>query len=949
MSLGTPEMFGIALMALWGTAGAVAFGRSVAKSPAARELAEAVRKMNLASKCALVAGLVGVVAIGGTKPGNGTNNPPNRLLSSLRTLPAGASDANAHPFALVEVRTNGVALAAASTNAVVSESVRRRGTSEGGEWIETEKPFFRWGTNPVSRVFASPATLSFGTMRHTGLGAALPDGTSAESLVALRTPLGLAPEANWLQLSSPSRFWHKETTDGRVFTWENALLDRQTDQPATVQIETRNDGEFVFRYDFTAAVPTNDFLVGAQLGPSAVEALSVHGGVMNAATVYRVNGAPVPAGVSVADFFDALRFELRWKNIADLGDLSGDTDGDGLSDGDEILLYGTDPRQADTDGDGLSDSVEILAGADPFDADEDNDSVPDGADPVAWAANPLWAGNATNVSTSITITLNTTIPDGAFASLLVDGLCIPLRSSGSWTLALEPGELYTYRLHTYGAPADLSISPATNAPSLRSVPPLRSAPAPFPFWIDDPDGVFDGPSNGGEGEMAVPMLELTWIDPGDGSHSSNFGICLHNRTEARFTWRILPAVLTGRIGNLVLENLCLDHQDFVLAVSETASVVEGIASLPEGSLRFGHLCSVVCAHLCDSDYWNPGCFVCGFHQFLYEGWHNIDYLMVIPDGLASGQDIVEFPGNQVRTFNAASSPTPDLHQPFFYEDARARFLTGGFLSDYVYATGFMTPEDEPPAGTSFEWRCEEGLSESFPEFASGTWASFLIPMQGGVYRFRFRCGASLLGDAILVLPLAGASVDSIVSTAIAKADQFATKVNDRYLLVERNLPVNGLKWFWSEGAGDFLGRPDNASSKTVWFYNQVNDENGMGAVCTWGGHCVRLAKLSNFLCGYACRKIGVNQLLQEFAQLSGTANDTTAYSSWGCGEALACGTMTLDGCAARIGQLSWESGDQKIRKLWPNDAPADNFVVPNLFFNPNTQFTAPGFLYMEDP
>lgn len=150
-------------------------------------------------------------------------------------------------------------------------------------------------------------------------------------------------------------------------------------------------------------------------------------------------------------------------------------------------------------------------------------------------------------------------------------------------------------------------------------------------------------------------------------------------------------------------------------------------------------------------------------------------------------------------------------------------------------------------------------------------------------------------------------------------------------------------------AGDFLGRPDNASSKTVWFYNQVNDDSGMGAVCTWGGRCVRIAKLSNFICGYACRKIGVEQMLQEISQGSGTSNDQTAYSSWRCGEALAAGTMTLDGCASRIGQLSWDSGDQKVRRLWPNLDSADNFVSPSCYYNPNTQFTAPGFLYMEDP
>ena len=181
MAPDSPQMFGVALMAMWGTAGAVALGRSVAKSPAARELATAVRKMNLAAKGALVAGLVGAVAIGGTKPGG--NDPQRQAahpVSAMRTV----AGTNAPPFALVEVRTNGVVLLSASTNAIVSERIRRRGTSEGGEWIEADTPFFRWGTNLVSRVFASPAVLSFGSMRHPALGATLPDGTPAESLVA---------------------------------------------------------------------------------------------------------------------------------------------------------------------------------------------------------------------------------------------------------------------------------------------------------------------------------------------------------------------------------------------------------------------------------------------------------------------------------------------------------------------------------------------------------------------------------------------------------------------------------------------------------------------------------------------------------------------------------------------------------------------------------------------
>lgn len=56
-----------------------------------------------------------------------------------------------------------------------------------------------------------------------------------------------------------------------------------------------------------------------------------------------------------------------------------DTDGDGLSDGDEINIYFTNPNKVDTDGDGLSDSDEINNYfTDPKKADTDNDGLSDG-------------------------------------------------------------------------------------------------------------------------------------------------------------------------------------------------------------------------------------------------------------------------------------------------------------------------------------------------------------------------------------------------------------------------------------------------------------------------------------------------------------------------------------------------------------------------------------------
>ncbi|RLI61479.1 MAG: hypothetical protein DRO88_13010, partial [Promethearchaeia archaeon] len=54
-----------------------------------------------------------------------------------------------------------------------------------------------------------------------------------------------------------------------------------------------------------------------------------------------------------------------------------DTDDDGLSDGDEVNLYTTDPNDSDTDDDGVADKIEIIKGSDPLDANSTPDNISD--------------------------------------------------------------------------------------------------------------------------------------------------------------------------------------------------------------------------------------------------------------------------------------------------------------------------------------------------------------------------------------------------------------------------------------------------------------------------------------------------------------------------------------------------------------------------------------------
>ena len=73
-----------------------------------------------------------------------------------------------------------------------------------------------------------------------------------------------------------------------------------------------------------------------------------------------------------------------------------DSDGDGLSDYDELHVYGTDPLKGDTDADGLSDGDELVCGTDPLNPDTDGDGILDG-DELILGTDPLKAEDISTV------------------------------------------------------------------------------------------------------------------------------------------------------------------------------------------------------------------------------------------------------------------------------------------------------------------------------------------------------------------------------------------------------------------------------------------------------------------------------------------------------------------------------------------------------------------------
>ena len=166
--------------------------------------------------------------------------------------------------------------------------------------------------------------------------------TQHRTFAPLGVQVGMVPESNWAMIGRESLAWWMVTASNTsVVCWQNALLNRDTNTPVSIQAEFFDNGRFEYRYDLSAAGAEATNIVARVSTTNGEETVRLDAGVTS------VRG---------------------WLLGPDDGHTL-DKDGDGISTYDEIFIHGTDPELPDSDGDGKSDGEEIASGEDPLVSD----------------------------------------------------------------------------------------------------------------------------------------------------------------------------------------------------------------------------------------------------------------------------------------------------------------------------------------------------------------------------------------------------------------------------------------------------------------------------------------------------------------------------------------------------------------------------------------------------
>ncbi len=275
-----------------------------------------------------------------------------------------------------------------------------------------------------------------------------------------------------------------------------------------------------------------------------------------------------------------------------------------------------------------------------------------------------------------------------------------------------------------------------------------------------------------------------------------------------------------------------------------------------------------------------------------------------------------FEGHKPWPFDSSKTP-PDKHIVVFYNDV----IDSEFnVQDFdVTLTANILPSSITADMLNEVWSKLSGPASGSLNRTDTFEVKYQNLKLGGVYRFDFDLGLSgcSKSEANVVLPLSGAEVNSIVGADLARADAFAAIANSKYPTKAEKI-LRMPFWFWIGGNGDYLGRPNNSSSRTCVHYNQMNPSTGMGAACTWFGTSVLVAKLSNFMYAYAARKLGFTLEEIEDGGAIGTDDDDATLRCYYLGWVIANGATYSLQIPPNMSFI-WETSDSEEHKIvWPN-------------------------------
>ena len=461
-----------------------------------------------------------------------TNSPPARAIGQAITwfcTNAFNSLEQQTGYSFTEAHTNEIHNLAMPGNAQLAERIARRGAHQDGfhHFDSFTNRLARAGLDLENPIWIqTDGTI---TVRSPSPGIPIEEFSlyTTYSNITVYAPLqgsyGFLPGSRWPEFNV-SRIWMAVTDRGtRVITWEGALRDRDPAQPVSFQAEFKRNGDIEYRYN-----PAQTNFTGIGL--------------------YRGGAAQTFGLADLQDFQDLAGpttnhlplTTLHLSYIGDLGDGTGDTDDDGLTDWEEVKRYHTDPHIADTDCDGVGDGDEVQNGTDPLNPDTDGDGIPDGATPEAWSNNVL---RATAETANFSVTLLEAVPEGGRASLRIGDFTVLLAEAGTYWFNLPTNIVNTFSFSSQGFDGLLLDAAVVAAP------PMRGAPPDAPYHIEDADGILGTGRRAGSGRFSVywPWLRLVLREGTE---------CLHGFE----TWRIFD-VEAGPMpwGNVPTESVSLDN------------------------------------------------------------------------------------------------------------------------------------------------------------------------------------------------------------------------------------------------------------------------------------------------------------------------------------------------------------------------------------------------------